>query len=319
MSSAGSPCSSAAPSGEGHVELDDPHLSRRHAELTLSADGRTLRVVDTSSTGTEIDGRAAREGEVGDGGVLRMGDSFFVFRCDDDPHEDAAVEGMVGVAPPTRRVRSVLALVGPTPSTALLLGETGTGKELAARAIHAASGREGPLVAINCGAIPETLAEAQLFGHVSGAFTGARSAAEGLLRAANGGTVLLDEIGELPLALQPKLLRALEERTVLPVGATKFVPIDVRIVAATNKNLLDSVKAGTFRGDLYARLSDFVIELPPLRARREDILALAQLRPRAGGRADREARGDPADLSVALQRPRAPQGARVDADPRAGP
>ncbi|MCZ7679746.1 MAG: sigma 54-interacting transcriptional regulator [Sandaracinaceae bacterium] len=259
--------------GDGDLRLDDPVLSRTHATLGLAADGQGLLVRDSSSTGTELNGVRVSEAIARDGDVLRMGDSFFVFRAD-DPDDDAPIEGLVGVSPPTRRMRSSLALVGPTSATALLLGETGTGKEVAARALHAASGRAGAFVAVNCGAIPEPLAESQLFGHLAGAYTGARTSHDGYFRAADGGTLFLDEIGELLPSIQPKLLRALEERAVVPIGATRALDVDVRVVAATNRNLVEGVRAGTFRPDLYARLAEFVIELPPLRARREDILPI---------------------------------------------
>jgi transcriptional regulator with PAS, ATPase and Fis domain len=261
--------------GPQHLEIaGDPHLSRTHASLTLAQDGRSLAILDSSSTGTQLNGQPIREAVAQDGDVIRVGDTFLVFRADDGVEDDATIAGIVGVAPATRRMRSSLALVGPTPATTLLLGETGTGKELAARALHDTSGRAGAFVAVNCGAIPETLAESQFFGHVAGSYTGARGASEGFFRAADHGTIFLDEIGELPPSMQPKLLRALEERAVMPVGSAKPVELDVRVVAATNRNLLDGVRAGSFRADLYARLAEFVIELPPLRARREDILLL---------------------------------------------
>jgi transcriptional regulator with GAF, ATPase, and Fis domain len=157
--------------------------------------------------------------------------------------------------------------------TVLLLGESGSGKEVAARAVHELSGRKGPFVPVNCSAITESLAESQLFGHVAGAFTGA-VARQGLFRAADGGTLFLDEAGEMPASLQPKLLRALQDRAVLPVGATAAQPCDVRIVAATNRDLRASVEKQSFRGDLYARLAEFPIHLPPLRERRDDVLML---------------------------------------------
>jgi transcriptional regulator with PAS, ATPase and Fis domain len=157
----------------------------------------------------------------------------------------------------------------------LLLGESGAGKEVAARALHELSGRRGALVTVNCAAIPETLAESQLFGHTSGAFTGAR-AQPGWFRAAHQGTLFLDEIGELPLGLQPKLLRALEDGFITPVGAVSPVPCQVRLVAATNRDLLSGIQAGRVRGDLYARLAEIVLLLPPLRERREDILLMVQ-------------------------------------------
>ena len=161
--------------------------------------------------------------------------------------------------------------------TVLVQGETGTGKELVARGIHQQSPRRpAPFVAVDCGAIPETLVESELFGHERGAFTGAQARREGHFQLAKGGTLFLDEIGNVPLATQAKLLRALEQREVNPLGAARAVAVDARIIAATNSELEESVKAGRFRADLYYRLSEFTIALPPLRSRREDITHLSQ-------------------------------------------
>ncbi|WP_016744314.1 sigma-54 interaction domain-containing protein [Rhizorhabdus wittichii] len=178
--------------------------------------------------------------------------------------------------PESARFIGIAARVARSDATVLLLGETGTGKEGVARYIHAASPRaDKPFVAVNCAALPETMLEAMLFGHQKGAFTGASGAGEGLFRAAEGGTLLLDEIAELPLALQAKLLRALQEREVLPVGATAPVAVDLRIIAAGNRDLAVEVEAGRFRADLYWRLNVMPLVLKPLGARRQDIRAIA--------------------------------------------
>jgi sigma-54-specific transcriptional regulator len=161
-------------------------------------------------------------------------------------------------------------------ATVLVVGETGTGKELIARHIHKRSGRDGPFIAVNCGAFSESLIDAELFGHESGAFTGANQARAGWFEAANGGTLFLDEIGDLPLALQVKLLRVLQERQVVRLGSRRAIPLDVRLVAATNVELHRAVEAQHFRADLYFRLSVATIELPPLRDRPGDILPLAR-------------------------------------------
>ncbi len=182
--------------------------------------------------------------------------------------------------------------VAPTDSTLLLSGESGTGKEVLARYVHALSSRsEGPFFSINCGALPESLLESELFGHVKGSFTGAVRDKEGLLVAARGGTFFLDEIGEMSPVTQVKLLRALQEREVIPVGATEAVPVDVRVIAATNRDLEEDIRRGRFRSDLYYRLNVIALHLPPLRERRDDIPLLAlyfleRLRERAGGASD---------------------------------
>ncbi len=187
-----------------------------------------------------------------------------------------ALEGLVGDCESMREVCGMVKRIAPMPSTVLIQGETGTGKELAARAIHERSARSGGFVAINCGAVSPELLESELFGHVKGAFTGAHRAREGLFGFAHGGTLFLDEIGEMPLPMQAKLLRVLEERCIRPVGGNEEVPVDVRIVAATNRELLDEVSAGRFREDLYYRLNVVALRLPPLRERREDIPPLAR-------------------------------------------
>lgn len=178
--------------------------------------------------------------------------------------------------PESARFLGIAARVARSDATVLLLGATGTGKEGVARFIHAASPRaDKPFVAVNCAALPETMLEAMLFGHQKGAFTGAVGTGEGLFRAAEGGTLLLDEIAELPLALQAKLLRALQEREVLPVGATAPIAVDVRVIAAGNRDLASEVEAGRFRADLYWRLNVMPLALKPLGDRRQDIRAIA--------------------------------------------
>ena len=191
--------------------------------------------------------------------------------------ESAAPDGsLLGESAAMLAVRTQVARTGPAVSNVLITGESGTGKELVARAIHAASPRRGqPFVPINCGAIPESLLESQLFGHVKGAFTGAVQASPGLFAASDHGTVFLDEIGEMPVHLQVKLLRVIEEKEVWPVGSTKPVRADIRIIASTNRELAKEVEAGRFRGDLFYRLNVVHIALPPLREHREDIPLLA--------------------------------------------
>ena len=173
------------------------------------------------------------------------------------------------------RLLSLAKRIAASDATALILGETGTGKEGMARFMHASSPRAGrDFIAVNCAALPETMLEAMLFGHQKGSFTGAAAASEGLFRAAHNGTLLLDEIAEMPLALQAKLLRAIQEREVLPVGATRAVPVDVRLIAAANRNLAAEVEAGRFRADLYWRLNVLPITLRPLRERPVDVPAI---------------------------------------------
>ncbi len=184
---------------------------------------------------------------------------------------------LIGDSPAMRRVYDLIERLGDSDATVLITGESGTGKELVARALHRRSRRgNGPFVAINCAALPEPLLESELFGHVRGAFTDARTPRAGLFAQANGGTLLLDEIGELPLPLQAKLLRALQERTIRPIGSDAEVPFDARIIAATNLDLDQAVAERRFRDDLYYRINVVHLELPPLRARGNDVLLLAQ-------------------------------------------
>jgi len=170
-----------------------------------------------------------------------------------------------------------IARIANSDASVLITGESGTGKELIARALHERSARKsGPFIAVNCAAVPETLLESELFGHVRGAFTDAKKARKGLLQEAHGGTLLLDEIGDLPLGLQPKLLRVLEERCVRPLGETQSVPIDIRLLASTHQDIEAAVEEGRFRQDLFFRINVIQLEAPPLRERGGDILLLAQ-------------------------------------------
>lgn len=190
--------------------------------------------------------------------------------------ESRRFDELLGASPAMKEVYDLLERVGESESTVLVSGESGTGKELVARALHRRSKRNaGPFVAINCAAMPEHLLESELFGHTKGAFTDARSARPGLFVQAKGGTIFLDEIGDMPVGLQPKLLRALQERTVRPVGGDTETPIDVRVVAASNRDLETAIEERKFREDLYYRINVIHVELPPLRARGADVILLA--------------------------------------------
>ncbi|MBS3958827.1 MAG: sigma-54-dependent Fis family transcriptional regulator [Xanthomonadaceae bacterium] len=206
------------------------------------------------------------------------------------PGEAAPGIGPEGASEPLRRLRRLIARVAPFDTTVLILGESGTGKEVAARAVHAASARaKGPFVALNCGAVPAELLESELFGHEKGAFTGALAARKGRFEMAEGGTLLLDEIGDMPLPMQVKLLRVLQERCFERVGGTQTVKCNVRVIAATHRDLEAQIARGSFREDLYYRLNVFPIEMPALRERIEDLPALVQAivtRLAADGRGD---------------------------------
>jgi two-component system, NtrC family, response regulator PilR len=187
-----------------------------------------------------------------------------------------SLDNIIGKSPAVEKLKATIRTIAPTGSTVLIYGESGTGKELVARAIHACSPRSAePFVSINCGAFPETLLESELFGYMKGAFTGASQNKRGLFEVANGGTIFLDEISEMSVSMQVKLLRVLQERTIRPVGGTQETAIDVRVIAATNKDLSQMVANNTFREDLYYRVSVIPIHVPPLRDRREDVELLA--------------------------------------------
>jgi transcriptional regulator with PAS, ATPase and Fis domain len=273
--------------------LADRTVSRFHCELSVRGD--TIVIRDCGSTnGTLIDGVRVREAEIPPGTLVRIGGSAFRVELGDEP-AFIEVSGrtsfgeLVGASVEMRRVYAILERIAPGDATVLVQGETGTGKDVVARSLHAASPRAGgPFVAVDCGAIPEHLVESELFGHVRGAFTGATADRKGVFEEADGGTLFLDEIGEMPISLQPKLLRAIESRSIRRVGGSVSRTVDVRIVAATNRSLASSINQGTFREDLYYRLAVVELRLPPLRARPGDIPALAAHFFRKLAGADRE-------------------------------
>ncbi len=257
--------------------LLDPRMSREHSEIRRDR-GRWIVTDLGSRNGTRLDGRKL-EGSAAlePGTVLRLGSSLFVYSVYRERKRAVPVDRqLVGSSSAMEMVREAIAAVAPHDTSVLLCGETGTGKEVVAGALHRASGRAGAFVAVNCGAVSEGVLESELFGHRKGAFTGATADKRGLFEAADGGTILLDEFGEMPEALQVKLLRVLESRAVRPVGANTERPIDARVVAATNRDLVGDVRDGRFRSDLYARLAQWPIDLPPLKDRREDVPELAR-------------------------------------------
>ena len=261
--------------------LTDPTVSRRHAVVAERADGYLLRDLD-STNGTFLDNVRVREGYISPGSVIRLGETEISFTSLEERVENLKSSsdrfgGLIGGAASMQEVFGVLERVAPTDMTVLIQGETGAGKEVAARAIHQFSRRaEGPFVVFDCGAVAPNLIESELFGHEKGAFTDAVKSRQGAFELANGGTLFLDEIGELAPALQPKLLRALDQREVKRVGADRPVTVDVRVLAATNRDLEKEVKAGRFREDLYYRLSAVSVFMPPLRDRREDVEKIAE-------------------------------------------
>ncbi len=265
----------------GDVVLSDPTVSRRHAEIVRTREGILLRDLG-STNGTFCGPMRIREVFLGPDTRFRVGRTEFVFTPRDEvvdvqPSAEHHFEGLVGDSLAMREVFSVLDRVAPTDLTVLIAGETGTGKELASRAIHRRSRRAaGPFVVFDCGAVPENLVESELFGHRRGAFTGAVDSRPGVFEQAHGGTIFLDEVGELPLELQPKLLRVLEQREVRRLGDTRTRSVDVRVVAATNVRLREAVEQGRFREDLYYRLAVVEVVLPPLRQRLEDLPSLAR-------------------------------------------
>jgi transcriptional regulator with GAF, ATPase, and Fis domain len=257
------------------VPIADPAISREHLAVRLAADGFIL-TDEGSTNGTFIGDLSIRSVSIADEVMLRLGKSTLTLTplaetVEQEISPRARFGRMIGSSAAMRETFATLEKVAPSDLTVLIEGETGTGKELAAEGLHEASQRRGELVAVNCGAIPRELIESELFGHEKGAFTGAARERKGAFSAADGGTLFLDEIGELPLDMQAKILRALERREVKAVGADHATPVDVRVVAATNRSLARQVQAGQFRQDLYYRLAVVVVRIPPLRTRREDL------------------------------------------------
>jgi DNA-binding NtrC family response regulator len=277
---------------ECDARLPGSETSRQHAEIRREGPLHVLRDLG-STNGTFLNGAQITEAPLSAGDIVRLGEWIAV--CSELGADDAAEPGAAygsyapglyagpALAPALARARRA----APSNLPVLIEGETGTGKEGLARALHVWSGRQGPFLAVNCSALPEPLAEAELFGYRKGAFTGADRASAGHFRAAHGGTLLLDEIADLPLPLQAKLLRVLEQREVLPLGESTPVAVDVRVLAATQGSLLEAVNGKRFRADLYARLDGLAVSLPPLRERVEEIpfLLVRLLEQHAGGQA----------------------------------
>jgi len=254
------------------IALSGNDVSRRHAALRRDGSGGTVIADLGSRNGVRVNGRQVASAALAAGDVVRLGGWVAVVT--------SRPGGLSEIAPGVWGGGALAAALAPLQRAAtsdlpiVLEGETGTGKEMAAGALHRWSGRTGPLVAVNCAALPEGLAESELFGHRRGAFTGADRASPGFFRSAEGGTLLLDEVSDLPLPLQAKLLRVLEQREVQPLGETRPVPINVRMVVAGQHSLMESSRAGRFRPDLLARLDGLTVRLPPLRERREDVVPL---------------------------------------------
>jgi DNA-binding NtrC family response regulator len=266
---------------DNDLVLSDATVSRHHLEVRVRKDGIEVRDLDTTN-GTKHGG--ARIGSVTLTGAarLRLGKHTEI---DVEPVDTSVDLGewsgdrfgdVLGTTQPMKRLFSLLAKAAPTEATILLQGETGTGKEAIAEAVHSTSRRaKGPFIVVDCGSIPHELIASELFGHAKGSFTGAGADKQGLIEAANKGTLFLDEIGELALDLQPQLLRVLDRRQVRRVGETQSVDVDIRVIAATHRDLRAMVRAGQFREDLYYRLAVVATHVPPLRERKADIPALA--------------------------------------------
>lgn len=263
------------------LRVPDRWMSSRHARLEPSF-GRWVLFDSDSKNGTFVNGQPTKRAVLADGDILELGHTLLVF-CERVPMapgdpaqvdlERAPVEhpGLATLSPDYNRELARLRQVAGSTVSVLIEGESGTGKEVLARAVHGLSGRTGQFIAVNCGAVPANLVESELFGYRKGAFSGATEDRVGLVRSADNGTLFLDEIGDLPPASQAALLRVLQEREVMPVGGTRPVPVDVRVIAATHRDLDSMIAEGLFRHDLFARLAGFRIEVPPLCERRADL------------------------------------------------
>jgi transcriptional regulator of acetoin/glycerol metabolism len=261
------------------VSAPDPRMSTTHARLARLG-GHWILQDSGSKNGTRVNGAEVERHTLAPGDVVETGGTFWAYLEDPiaNPSEDydsgslpAPAPGLGSLIPSLARQFERLLAVARSDVSLLVQGATGTGKELVARAVHETSARSGRFVAVNCGALPHTLVEAELFGHRRGAFSGATEDRPGWVRSADHGTLLLDEVGDLPLASQAALLRVLQEREVVPVGGTQPIRVDVRIIAATHRNLEQMVEEGRFRADLLARLRGFALEIPPLAARRAEL------------------------------------------------
>ena len=260
------------------IVIADSRVSRHHASVTPDTGG--IWVTDAGShNGTFLNGERVGDKPVfaAAESVIRIGNTLLLVVDDVDTfrQEPRRAQGEMCGGPRTARMQQQLGQIATSTESVLLEGETGTGKELAARWIHAVSGRQGAFVAINCAALPADLVESELFGHVRGAFSGSQSSRQGMFRTAHRGTLLLDEVGDLPASGQAKLLRVLEECTVRPVGRDESIPVDVRLLSATNRPLSQMLEQSRFRVDLFHRIASIQIRLAPLRERREDIPLLA--------------------------------------------
>jgi len=279
------------------LRLADSSMSATHAQLLRVVEGWVIEDRG-SKNGVMVNGKRTTRIALRDRDVIELGDTFFLFRTgvvasgelptvEERPEENPRTAQLTTLTCPFAQELRALKDLASTSVPLLLTGETGTGKEVLARNIHMLARPRGPFIAVNCGGMPENLFESELFGYRRGSFSGATEDRPGLIRSADHGTLFLDEVGDLPSPSQASLLRVLQDREVLPLGATQTVPVDFRLIAATNRDLQGLVERGQFRADLFARLSGHALQLPALRERREDIgLLIRELLPRVAANAD---------------------------------